>query len=258
MGHAFQTMTSDDPDENTVALNHAPRAIDDPCREFRQFRVFPAGRDAFVIGNPIGFPGRTFCEIIWANWCLAVAALPMLVQSGKFGFEILSFLKSSAQAILGRREPQHRHVGKMEQRRGGRRAAGTGSGRASRWETRHGGTPLRCHVCGFYLSIARRRPHSACRNINALGCSSPSQIGVFLANMTMPSPAFTSNKHQVKIRRPAAALPPNRTPRRCGLLTEKVKGFDRDVRPHGDRQTVAIRPHGGIDFACVLITLRKG
>jgi hypothetical protein len=115
-------MTSDDPDENTVALNHAPRAIDGPCREFRQFRVFPAGRDAFVIGNPIGFPGRTFCEIIWANWCLAVAALPMLVQSGKFGFEILSFLKSSAQAILGRREPQHRHVGKMEQRRGGRRS----------------------------------------------------------------------------------------------------------------------------------------
>ena len=108
------------------------------------------------------------------------------------------------------------------------------------------------------MSIARRRPHSACRNINALGCSSPSQIGVFLANMTMASPAFTSNKHQVKIRRPAAALPPNRTPRRCGLLTEKVKGFDRDVRPHGDRQTVAIRPHGGIDFACVLITLRKG
>ena len=90
---------------------------------------------------------------------------------------------------------------------------------------KHGGTPLRCHVCGFYLSIARRRPHSACRNINALGCSSPSQIGVFLANMTMPSPTFTSNKHQVKIRRAAAALPPNRTPRRCGLLTEKVKGF---------------------------------
>ena len=231
-----------------------------PTANFASFACFlrVEMRPAFVIGNPIVFPGRTFCEIIWANWCLAVAALPMLVQSGKFGFEILSFLKSSAQAILGRREPQHRHVGKMEQRRGGRRAAGTGSGRASRWETRHGGTPLRCHVCGFYLSIARGRPQSACRNINALGCSSPSQIGVFLANMTMPSPAFTSNKHQVKIRRPAAALPPNRTPRRCGLLTEKVKGFDRDVRPHGDRQTVAIRPHGGIDFACVLITLRKG
>ena len=64
-----------------------------PAANFASFACFlrVEMRPAFVIGNPIGFPGRTFCEIIWANWCLAVAALPMLVQSGKFGFEILSF-----------------------------------------------------------------------------------------------------------------------------------------------------------------------
>ncbi len=31
-----------------------------------------------------------------------------------------------------------------------------------------------------------------------------------------------------------------------------------DVRTHGDRQTVAITPHGGTDVASVSITLRKG
>src|SRR5271157_481160 len=126
-----------------------------PAANFASFACFlrVEMRPAFVIGNPIGFPGRTFCEIIWANWCLAVAALPMLVQSGKFGFEILSFLKSSARRSSDDESHSIGTLAKWNSAAAAAEAAGTGSGRASRWETRHGGTPLRCHVCGFYLSI---------------------------------------------------------------------------------------------------------
>ena len=147
----------------------------------------------------------------------------MLVQSANW---LRNLVLQAAPRRSSDDESQHRHVGKMNS------AAGPPSGRYRIRTRQPVGKPgmvgplCVVHVCGFTSSIARGA-HSPHVEISMhYGCSSPSQIGVSSANMTMPSPAFTSAAPESKsgdLRRPyrLTGHPDDAacSPRRYGSIT---------------------------------------